>query len=60
VLLNRPVVDDENLGDLSIRFSLRDQCCYFAFTLGESTEGFFSSTARRERLLTRNQLRSLV
>ncbi len=60
MLLNRPVVDDENLSDLSIRLSLCDQRCHFAFTLGESPERSFCGAARREWLLTRDQRSGLV
>ena len=60
MLLNRPVVDDQDVCDFTIRFSLRDQRGHFTFALGEPTEGFFGSTAWRERLLARNQRSGLM
>src|SRR6266567_1335550 len=45
VLLNRAVVDDQELGDLPTRFALCDQASHFALALGEAAEGAFGGTA---------------
>ena len=55
MLLYRPVVDNQDLGDLAIRLSLCNQDCHFALALSEATKSSLSGTTRRERLLTRKQ-----
>ncbi len=55
MLLNRPRVDDQDLGDLPTRFALCDQGSHFALALGEATKSSFGGTARRERLLMGKQ-----
>ena len=60
MLLNRPRVDDQDLGDLPTRFALCDQGSHFALALGESTKGSFGGTARREWLLMRKQCSRLL
>ena len=60
MLLNRPRVDDQDLGDLPTRFALCDQGSNFTLALGEATKSSFGGTARRERLLTRKQCSGLL
>ena len=60
MLLNRPVVDNQDLGDLAIRLSLCDHGSHFALALGEATKSSFGGTARREGLLTRKQCSRLL
>jgi hypothetical protein len=55
VLLNRPLGDDQDLGDLATRFALGDQGRHFALALSEAAEGSFGGMARREWLLMRKQ-----
>ena len=46
--------DNKGIGDLSIRFSLCDECCHFAFALGQAAKRFLVEAACRKGAGPRN------